>query len=229
MSTKNPLWVVDLGQQDYTTTWLMQKKILEAKLQGKIPNVLLLVEHPPTYTRGRQAQRDNEGAFSNNTLLIDVERGGRITWHGPGQMVAYPIIHLPQANIKKFVDILIKVSALSLKEYKIDAFCNQKSTGVWANDLHGCPKKIGFIGLAVKRWITYHGLSLNINNNLEPFKMISPCGLSSEDISSVQQCSSIDVSAEIIKNNFVKFFSEATEQESIQLTPVDIAEKQDLF
>jgi lipoyl(octanoyl) transferase len=170
--------------------WELQKELAEQRRRGEIPDVLLLLEHPPTYTRGRRSQPEElpmgvEWYEAQGIEVHDSDRGGLVTYHGPGQLVAYPIVHLgPYGD-----DVLAYVRGLeqaiigALAEAGVPARTIEGLTGVWTEGdrpptLSPTPaRKIASIGLHVSRGITTHGLAINVNNDLQPFEWIVPCGI----------------------------------------------------
>ena len=182
--------VVNLGLIPYGEALDIQYKLLEKRKNGEIENTLLLLEHPPVLTLGTRGEYNNiylptEELKRQGVEIFEVNRGGDVTYHGPGQIVGYPIFDLKDfgKDTRAFVQ-KIEQSIISLlqKEYGIDAHGEtDKYTGVWVND-----KKITAIGIAIRKWITMHGFAFNVNTNLEHFKWINPCGLS-KGVTSVEE------------------------------------------
>lgn len=177
----------DLGLIDYKEAWDLQKSVHQLKTENKIDDVLFLLEHPHTYTLGKTADKENlvggdEYLTENNISVYDIDRGGDITYHGPGQIVGYPIISLTNWNqdthkyLRAIEEVIIKVC----DEYGLDASRVEKYTGVWIDD-----RKICAIGIKVSRWITMHGFAFNVNTDLKLFKGIIPCGISDKDVTSL--------------------------------------------
>ena len=182
--------VLHLGRCDYQKAWDMQHDILEKRQKGEIGDTLILVEHPPVITLGRNAVDSNvvvpEKYLKDNGIgIFNIERGGDVTYHGPGQIVGYPIVGLRDKGIgiREFVEKLEVTFIKLLKEnYDIDSGINPEFPGVWVGS-----NKITAIGLAVKRGVTMHGFAFNVNTNLEHFKLIVPCGISGKGVTSLQQ------------------------------------------
>lgn len=173
--------VRNLGLLEYEEAWQLQKRLAAERADGKIPDTLLLVEHPPVITMGSSARPE---AMLLPFPVYKVERGGDITYHGPGQLVGYPIIHLGERGLKVrnylrlLESVLIEaVAPLGVAGERLEGF-----TGVWAGG-----KKIASIGVAVKQQVSYHGFALNVNCDLKHFKLIYPCKLEPEQISSLSQ------------------------------------------
>jgi lipoyl(octanoyl) transferase len=179
--------VVRCGIVPYEEARRAQLRLQRARQQGEVPDVLLLLEHPPVYTRGRRStpQELPMGAEWYERQGIEVretDRGGRVTYHGPGQLVAYPIVSLrPYGDdVHEYVRRLERVMIEALAEHGVAAGPIEGLTGVWAHppaDHPGRARKIGSIGVHVSRGVTTHGLAVNVDNDLQPFEWIVPCGI----------------------------------------------------
>jgi len=182
-------YVVDLGVVPYSEAWALQARLVEARVSGSLPNdVVLVLEHPAVFTLGKRGGRENllvpeETLARQGIPIVQVERGGNITYHAPGQLVLYPIIHLERAGIKvvDMVDRLEEVMIRTCVEWGIQAGRNPLNRGVWVG-----MKKIGAIGIAVRRGVSFHGMALNVNIDLTPFGWIQPCGLEGVGVTSIQ-------------------------------------------
>ncbi len=177
----------DLGVKEYAPTWELQRNLVALRQRGKIPDTLLLVEHPPTITLGKSAHAENILAdpsrlASLGVALLSVDRGGDVTYHGPGQLVAYPILDLQnlKADVLWYVRQLEEVVIQTLNVFKIRAERLPGHTGVWVGD-----EKIAAIGVHVSRWVTSHGLALNVNTDLSGFDLIIPCGIRDKGVTSM--------------------------------------------
>jgi lipoyl(octanoyl) transferase len=172
------------GLVEYQKAWDAQRRIHEEVASGKRPNTLLLLEHPSVYTAGRRT--DDAERPADGTQVIDVDRGGRITWHGPGQLVGYPIVRLQKPTelvgfVREIESALINVCEdLGISGVRVDG-----RSGVWICDDRG-ERKIAAIGIRVAKGVTMHGFALNVNPNLEAFAQIVPCGISDADVTSLQ-------------------------------------------
>ena len=172
------------GLVDYQKAWESQKAIHQDVVDGKRPNTLLLLEHPSVFTAGRRTQ-DSEKP-TDGTPVIDVDRGGRITWHGPGQLVGYPIVKLINPTelvgfVREIEAGLISVCAdLGLSTERIDG-----RSGVWVRDRDG-ERKIAAIGVRVAQGVTMHGFALNVNPDLSSFSSIIPCGITDAGVTSLE-------------------------------------------
>ncbi len=178
-----------LGRVPYAEALALQHRVRAARQAGVIPNTVLLLEHPPVYTRGRRSVPGElpfgEDHYAAQGIeIVDVDRGGKVTYHGPGQLVAYPIVGV--TDIMAFVEQLEQVMVDALREEGVDArgraTDGRDFTGVWVGD-----RKIGSIGLHVSHGVTMHGLSLNVDGDLAPFEWIVPCGLGGVAMTSVQR------------------------------------------
>jgi lipoate-protein ligase B len=167
--------ILDLGHQPYLKTLQRMRKMVELRAKDEIPDFLLLVEHDPVVTAGRRASP--EDVLDPEIEVVEIERGGRHTYHGPGQLVAYPICKLEgkARDLHAFLHLLEEVLIGCLAEFGIQAGRNELGTGVYVEG-----RKIASIGIAVRRWVTYHGLALNVQTELSAFRAIRPCGISAE-------------------------------------------------
>lgn len=170
----------DFSILSYKEAWDLQVELVDARRSGIIPaNILLLLEHPPVFTLGRRGGRENL-TVSEDCLqklgipIMHVERGGNITFHGPGQLVGYPImdLHATQLTLTGYVECLEEVMIRTASHWGVEAGRNTVNRGVWVGN-----RKLGSVGIAVRRGITFHGFALNVNLSLEPFSWINPCGL----------------------------------------------------
>ncbi len=172
------------GLVDYQKAWEVQRTIHQEVADGIRPNTLLLLEHPSVYTAGRRT--DDSERPTDGTPVIDVDRGGRITWHGPGQLVGYPIVKLLKPTelvgfVREIEAALINVCA----DLGITAVRVAGRSGVWIQDSQG-DRKIAAIGIRVAKGVTMHGFALNVNPDLSAFRSIVPCGISDADVTSLE-------------------------------------------
>jgi lipoyl(octanoyl) transferase len=175
--------VQELGVVEYLSAWVMQKQIAEEVLTGKIENTLLLLQHPSVYTAGRRTQLSDRPL--DNTPVIDVDRGGKITWHGVGQLVGYPIIKLKNsADVVGFVRELENALIQVCAEFGITAQRYCERSGVWVRDEMG-DRKIAAIGLRVAKGVSTHGFALNVNPDLSAYLKIIPCGIPDAKVTSL--------------------------------------------
>jgi lipoyl(octanoyl) transferase len=181
--TENQLKVTELGVVDYLSAWKLQKQVHQDVLNLTSRNTLLLLEHPSVYTAGRRTEILDRPV--DDTPVIDVDRGGKITWHGPGQLIGYPIVKLKNSTdvvgfVRELETALISVCADF--GVKADRYCER--SGVWVRDDKG-DRKISAIGLRVAKGVTMHGFALNVNPDLSAFEKITPCGISGAKVTSL--------------------------------------------
>jgi lipoyl(octanoyl) transferase len=181
--TENQLKVRELGVVDYLSAWKLQKQIHQDVVNLQTENTLLLLEHPSVYTAGRRTEILDRPL--DDTPVIDVDRGGKITWHGPGQLVGYPIVKLKNSTdvvgfVRELETALISVCA----EFgiKADRYCER--SGVWVRG-DKSDRKIAAIGLRVAKGVTMHGFALNVNPDLSEYEKIIPCGISGAKVTSL--------------------------------------------
>ena len=209
--TLTAIWL-DLGFLPYTPAFSIQEQLFEARLAGYLPSIVVLQENPPTFTIGRAGSTNGQAAanllISSNGLeqrgfeILEVNRGGDITYHGPGQIIASPLLYLgdiegppancPNANayLHRLEDVLIAV----LDRFGLHGEKHGDQPGVWLGE-----EKIGAVGIAVRHGYTFHGLSLNVNLELSPFELINPCGIPHMQVTSMQARLGKDLPLEMVK------------------------------
>jgi lipoyl(octanoyl) transferase len=195
----NELWVVRAGALPYEEARSAQLALAERRRTGELPDLLLCLEHPPVYTKGRRSSpgelpMGEDWYRMQGIEVLDTDRGGRVTYHGPGQLVAYPIIDLRELEagagigVDEFVRRMERAMIAALADWGIDAGPFEGLTGVWVGERpppDGRARKIGSIGIHVGRGVTTHGLAINVNNDLQPFEWIVPCGIEACSMTSV--------------------------------------------
>ena len=208
----------DLGTIDYKDTWDLQKNLLNSRHKNEIDDILLLLEHPNTYTLGKTADRNNLIAQSKfldqkKISVYDIDRGGDITYHGPGQIVGYPIIDLAGWNkdTHKYLRAIEEVIIKTCGNFNISAERNEEYTGVWVGD-----NKIAAIGIKVSRWITMHGFAFNVNTDLSLFDGIIPCGIKEKEVTSLQKELDKTIDINEVKTFILKNFTEVFEYSSAE-------------
>jgi lipoyl(octanoyl) transferase len=179
----DPILVEHLGLIEYQKAWDYQREIQAGVIDGTLSNTLLLLEHPSVYTAGRRTETHERPI--DGTPVIDVDRGGKITWHGEGQLVGYPIIKLSNRNdvvgfVREIENALI--TACSEFSVKTERYCER--SGVWIRDSKG-DRKIAAIGIRVAKGVTMHGFALNINPDMSAYDRISPCGFTDTGVTSL--------------------------------------------
>ena len=173
------------------------------KINNNQANELIwILEHPSTFTAGPSSNKRD--ILDKSIDIIKTSRGGKITWHGPGQLICYLVINLNnrKRDIRKFVNIIENSIILSLKSFGIECFSDRKNIGIWSK-LNNKDKKVGAIGIKVKRWIAYHGFSININNDISNYQKIVPCGIKDKGIATLKEINNRNynkLSDVIIKN-----------------------------
>ena len=197
--------ILDLGKSHYNDVWELQKRLQSQRISGQIDDQLLLVEHFPVYTLGKNTPREHLlTKESDNISIIQTDRGGDITFHGPGQLVGYPILDLNQykRSITWYMRELEQLIIDVLKEYDINAERKKGLTGVWVKG-----KKIAALGVRISKWVTMHGFSLNINPDLKYYQGIIPCGIKDYGVTSMADLLGNDVpDMSEIKDTLVQHF-----------------------
>jgi len=196
----------DLGLRDYNQVWDLQRRLLVQRGNQEIPDTLILVEHPHVFTVGKSAV----GEIPTNVdgvPVIRIERGGQWTYHGPGQLVGYPILDLEERgrNIHHFLWSIEQTMILTLNEFGVKAgrVEGKGKTGVWVGK-----RKIASIGAAVRNWVTFHGFALNVNTDMNYFSLIEPCGMPSSTMTSMKECLNGDVDFIKVKQSILHKFEE---------------------
>jgi lipoate-protein ligase B len=216
---------VDLARMDYDQCLALQHRVHQARVEGLIPDCLLLVEHPHVLTIGRRGQTDNilvpEHLLRTRDIpCVAIERGGDVTYHGPGQLIGYPIFALKGKGkgVSEHVERLEEVMIRILRDYGISGERNAKNRGVWVGNA-----KIGFVGIAVRKGVSLHGIALNAAPDLSFFEMIHTCGLKGVEVTSIQRLRGSVVSLEGIKACAMSYFEEVFDLslESIRLDDLE--------
>jgi lipoyl(octanoyl) transferase len=206
-------WVVDLGPIRYAPASTLQRKLVEARKAHAIPDVLLFCEHPPTITMGRNAHSKYLRASDRLLEQMHVElhssdRGGDVTYHGPGQIVGYPILDLTEhrRDIGWYVDRLEEVMIRASAEFGVAARRVQGHHGVWV-DVPDGEEKIGALGVHISRWVTSHGFAYNVSVNLQYFDLIVPCGIVGKGVTSLERVLRHSISANQVRARLASDFS----------------------
>ncbi len=214
-------WLVDCGWMDYGEAWALQHALVGARQEERIPDLVVFVEHPPVITVGRAGQKTNilvpkESLTTRGIEFYEIERGGDVTYHGPGQLVGYPILDLRilDEDVVRYVRLLETTLIEALRPFGIAAGRMNGYPGVWVDGA-----KIAAIGVAVKRKVTMHGFALNVDPDLAHFDLINPCGLGRPVTSMARQLRR-PVSLEEVRPSVSRAFS-AFFQMDLQPVPVD--------
>jgi lipoyl(octanoyl) transferase len=206
--------VVHLGTMDFLRAWELQLSLADQVRRGETPNTLLLLEHPPVYTLGRLSKpehlRLNEAELKALGISIhETDRGGQVTFHGPGQLVAYPIVDLREwGGPVKYVRTLEQVIIDTLEDLEIQSHLVEGLTGVWVNDVQS-EAKIAAIGVKISRGVAFHGLSINVNTDLAYYENIVPCGILDKPVTSMAQFSGETVDEEATRYSLAYQFGRA--------------------
>lgn len=181
-------WVLWLGRVDYERALIWQRKLVKMRRDGLSRDILIMLEHPPVITVGKSGKEENYLKLKDKAVFV--ERGGDVTYHGPGQLVVYYIFDLSRRdkNLHRFMENIQQGIIDTLFEYGVSSKRGDEHTGIWVED-----RKIASIGIAVKNWVTFHGSAINLNTNLEDFQNINPCGLSSTVITSLKKETGKDI------------------------------------
>jgi lipoyl(octanoyl) transferase len=203
---------IDLGITPYEQAWKLQREIFQSVVAGKEEDTLILIEHPHVYTFGRGA--DTANFLLNDEKLrqigaekFEIERGGDVTYHGPGQLVGYPILNLAhfKEDLGWYLRSLEQTIIDLLATYNIEAFRIAGRTGVWVGT-EGTEEKICAIGVHASRWCTMHGFAFNVNTDLSYFEHIVPCGISDRSVTSLQKILCREIEMEEVRKRYVEAF-----------------------
>lgn len=192
MAPNPPLEVHWLGRVDYRRAWQRQHELVAARRAGEIPDQVLMLEHPAVLTLGRQSDPAHVRASADELAargieLIRVERGGEVTYHGPGQLVAYPIVRLAERGLllRPFVRALEQAMIDTCAAFGVSAGRRDGQPGCWCDAESDGARKIGALGLRVEGGVSYHGIALNVSTNLADYELIDPCGLPGVEVTSI--------------------------------------------
>jgi lipoyl(octanoyl) transferase len=235
--------VVRCGLVPYDEALVAQRWLREARQEEAVPDLLLLLEHPPVYTRGRRSSAEElpmaeEWYEMQGIEVRDTDRGGRVTYHGPGQLVAYPIVSLRpyRDDVHEYVRRLERVAIGALAEHGVEAGTIEGLTGVWTRgrrdekprqgweigpSAEGA-RKIASIGVHVSRAVTTHGLAVNVNNDLQPFEWIVPCGIDDCQVTSLSRELEAEQDLDAFAESVAARFAEVFERRPVAATPEDL-------
>ena len=210
----NHLTVNNLGTIAYETAFDLQKRAVAALQRGEGEEVLYLLEHPHVITLGRGASGANLVAAPSllaerGATVVETDRGGDITYHGPGQLVGYPIIQLEDGrrDIRRYVGDVEEVLIRTLRDFAIEGERHAVHRGVWTGG-----RKIASVGIRISRWVTSHGFALNVSTDLSYFQLITPCGIDGVDMTSIEREIAQPVDMQTVKNTFVRHFADVFER-----------------
>ncbi len=223
------MFVINITRQAYDQTWDLQHRLVRARRVGIVPDTLILVEHEPVITLGRRGDESHivgsaEMLAARNVIVRRIERGGDVTFHGPGQLVGYPIIDLRdhRAGVSWYMHTLEDVIIGVLADWGITAYCQKGVIGVWVDDA-----KIAALGVRIEKRVTYHGFALNVNTDLSYFDLIVPCGLDNRAVTSMERILGhrVDMNeirtqvARYLAGKFVAVVEEITLAELLEMLP----------
>jgi lipoyl(octanoyl) transferase len=220
----NSVWLVNLDTVPYADALALQHRIVEARKRGALHDTLLLLEHPPVFTLGRNANDSHiivspDFLKQNGIDVFRVERGGDVTYHGPGQLVGYPILdlHHYRLDVGWFVRSLEEMLMRTLTDFGIAAKRIDKLAGAWIDTPNG-ETKIAQIGARIEQWITYHGFALNVDPNLTHFEYIVPCGIADKAVTSMARVLNRSVEMHEVRKKIAARFGEAFGAEMIEIS-----------
>jgi lipoate-protein ligase B len=208
-------YIIDLGLMEYEKVWNLQHQLWSRRVEGELPDLLLILEHPHVITLGRRGNRIHlkvspEILEAMKIPIFHVERGGNITYHGPGQMVAYPILDLKDYGYRliQYVDQLEEVILRALRDFGIEGEKDASNRGIWAKG-----NKIASIGVTIKQWVSFHGFALNYETDLKYFDLINPCGLVGEKMTSMAKILGKGISRKELAERIILHFKEVFQKE----------------
>jgi lipoate-protein ligase B len=208
-------YIIDLGLIDYKEAWDLQHDLWARRVRGEVPDLLLFLEHPHVITLGRRGNRSylivsEEELEAMSIPIYHVERGGDVTYHGPGQLVVYPIFNLKEYGYRliRYVDQLEEVILCVLKDFGMEGGKDSLNRGVWVNG-----EKVASIGVTIKRWVSFHGFSLNYETDLKYFDLIHPCGLVGKKMTSMEKILGEKISRKSLVERICFHFKEVFQRE----------------
>ncbi len=213
----NDVWICELGTVDFHDALALQRRLCEARKADEVPDTLLLLEHPPVYTRGRRSSEADlplgEDFYAAQGIeVVEVDRGGLVTYHGPGQLVGYPVMRI--GDVIGYLRTLERAIVAALQREGVAARGGgERPTGVWAGG-----RKIASIGVHVSRRVSTHGFAVNVDNDLEPFEWIVPCGLDGVAMTSLGRETGREAALESFRGSVVEEFARAFERRALPLS-----------
>ena len=194
-----------LGRLSYEAALAIQEEVQEGVIAGKTPSTLLMVEHDPVYTLGRTRGASANLLDPGDVPVIEVGRGGDVTFHGPGQLVVYPILKLEDSwkDLHRVLRCLEEAAILCCSDFGLEAHRDPRNTGAWVNG-----KKICAIGIGCRKWVTWHGMALNVSTNLDYFQRINPCGMDAQLVTSLSNELQKSPSWNIVETTLLKRLQE---------------------
>ena len=217
-------YLVNIDLIEYRRAWNFQREVVAAKVKSDLPDILILLEHNPVITLGRRGdhqhiQASPEVLTAEGINIYHVERGGEVTYHGPGQIIGYPILNLKNwhRDVSWYVFNLEEVLIRTLGDFGIEGTRNRLNRGVWVRD-----SKIGSIGVAITRWVTYHGFSLNVSPNMYHYSLITPCGLEGIKITSLRELLGKEPAQRRVRDDISRHFQQVFNMELARIDMEDL-------
>ena len=220
---RRPLQIRRLGTVPYAEALALQRALVEERRAGSVPDLLLLLQHPPVITLGVKGDGGRANIMATDARLealgIEVEetgRGGDVTYHGPGQVVGYPIVDLKpdRCDVHRYVRDLEEVMIRVCADYGLRAARVTGLTGAWMG-----AEKIGAIGVRISRWITSHGFAFNVSTNLQHFQLIVPCGIAERGVTSLAKATGRDVAVTEVEDAVVRHFADVFDRQAVTMPP----------
>ena len=204
-----------LGTRDYASVLALQEELFEARVEGRVPDTLLLLEHTPVITLGRGAKREHillpdDALARMGVELHEIGRGGDVTYHGPGQLVGYPILDLrpDRCDVRRYVQNLEQVMIRLAALHGVHAQRIDKLNGAWISGSDLGDRKIGAVGVRISRWVTTHGFAFNVNTALDAFDLIVPCGIRDKQVTSLARELEREIAMDTITEQALEIFAE---------------------
>ena len=224
------VWIVRAGLVLYADALAAQRRIAEARTEERVPDVLLLLEHPPVYTKGRRTTpaelpMGEDWYRMQGIDVCETDRGGRVTYHGPGQLVGYPIVSLKPYgdDVHAYVRGLERVMISALQEWGVEAEVIEGLTGVWVGGRPPDGRKVGSIGVHVSRGVTTHGFAVNVSNDLQPFEWVVPCGIEGCRVTSLARELGSEQDLDALATTVASRFGEVFERQPLEVAAGDLA------
>ena len=218
MNGRRPLLVRRLGVIPYVEAWDRQRVLVAERKEGRVPDHLLLLEHPSVYTFGKRGDlghvdMNEETRRALGIDLVHSDRGGDVTWHGPGQLVGYPVIDLSpdRKGVARYIHDLEEVIIRTCADFGVEAGRADRLTGVWARN-----DKVAAIGVRISRWITSHGFAFNVCNSLEAYDHIVPCGIRERGVTTLSKLAGRDITVDEAAGRLVERFAERFDRRIIE-------------
>ena len=192
-----PWRVLDPGTQPFRDAWAKQLAIVDERQRDEVPDTLIVVEHPHVFTLGRRREAGQNVLAPGDVEVIEIERGGDVTYHGPGQIVAYPIVLLGdgERDLHRYLRNLEEAVIVTCGRFGLRADREPGKTGVWLTTSEGMRRKLCSLGIACRKWVTFHGLALNVTTDLAYFSRINPCGFEARVMTSLASLTTVDAAA----------------------------------